>query len=275
MFKFITHKSLWVNILTAIVFSLLLIFLFFSSLDWMTGYGQYEKVPDVTGQNIVAAQKILEDKGFEIEIQDSIYVDSIAMSAVIKQSPDADATVKTGRTIYLTVNRSVPPLVDMPNLIGFSIRSAEMYMKSLGFKLGTVSYRPDIARNSVLEIIYNDQNIKPGTKIPAGSTISFVLGSGLGGDEMDVPDLIGLTLNEAKSYLSTIKLSIGSVIATGAIKDSASAFIVKQSPAFLSDVTSGQKTTNKIREGQMVDLWINAIAPIRDTIKTDQNIFNQ
>lgn len=275
MFKFITHKPLWVNILTAIVFSLLLIFLFFSSLDWMTGYGQYEKVPDVTGQNIVAAQKILEDKGFEIEIQDSIYVDSIAMSAVIKQSPDADATVKTGRTIYLTVNRSVPPLVDMPNLIGFSIRSAEMYMKSLGFKLGTVSYRPDIARNSVLEIIYNDQNIKPGTKIPAGSTISFVLGSGLGGDEMDVPDLIGLTLNEAKSYLSTIKLSIGSVIATGAIKDSASAFIVKQSPAFLSDVTSGQKTTNKIREGQMVDLWINAIAPIRDTIKTDQNIFNQ
>lgn len=275
MFKFITHKPLWANILAAILLSVILVFLFFSSLDWMTGYGQYEKVPDVTGQNLVAAQKILEDKGFEVEIQDSIYVDSIARSAVIKQSPDADATVKTGRTIYLTVNRAVPPLVDMPNLIGFSIRSAEMYMKSLGFKLGMVSYRPDIARNSVLEIIYNEQSIKPGTKIPAGSTISFVLGSGLGGDDMDVPDLIGLTLNEAKSYLGTIKLNIGSIIATGAIKDSAAAYIVKQSPAIFNEVQPGQKIPNKIREGQIVDVWINAVAPVRDTIRVDQNIFNQ
>ena len=105
MFKFITDKPLWANILAGIAIVFLVILLFFGSLDWVTGYGKYEKVPSVAGQHILAAQKILEDKGFEVQIQDSIYIDTIAKQAVVRQTPEADALVKIGRTIYLTVNR--------------------------------------------------------------------------------------------------------------------------------------------------------------------------
>ncbi len=236
----------------------------------ITGYGKSEKVPSVVGQHIIAAQKILEESGFEVVLQDSVYVDSIAKQAVIKQSPEADAVVKTGRTIYLTINRTIPPQVEMPDLTGFSIRSAEMYLQSLGLKLGFVTYRPDIARNAVLEQLWNGMPIKPGTKIAIGSQIGFVLGSGVGGEEAEVPDLIGLTLGEAKAYLTTLNINLGSVLAVGIVVDSAAAFVIKQNPPLYTEIpgANGEKQFNKIRQGQIMDLYISEKPPIKDTLST-------
>ena len=236
---------------------------FFGSLSWLTGNGKVEKVPSVVGQNILAAKKILEDKGFDVIIQDSVYVDSVAKQAVLRQIPEADALVKSGRNIYLTVNRTIPPQVEMPNLAGFSVKSAEMYLISLGLKMGEVSYRPDIARNSVLEQLMNDQPIKPGTKIPIGTVISFVLGSGEGTGEMSMPELVGMTFDAAKSFLQNTSLTLGSVLAIGPIKDSASAFVIRQSPAALSDSLGmdGLRLPNKIKQGQSVDIYISSTPP--------------
>ncbi|MBW0177992.1 PASTA domain-containing protein [Sediminibacterium sp.] len=263
----ITEKPLWVNILAGLGIILILIILFFSLLGWITGYGNITKVPSVTGQEVTAATQLLEQAGFEVEIQDSVYVDSIPKLAVVRQTPEADASVKTGRTIYLTVNRMVPPQVEMPSLIGYSVKSAELYLQSLQLKMGTVTYKPDIARNSVLEQLYNGVTVKEGDKVPLGATISFVLGSGLGGNEMDVPNLIGMTLSEARSYLSSMSINVGAVVALGAIRDSATAFVVRQSPEYLSDMLdeAGSRTPNKIRQGQLMDIYISSIAPIRDT----------
>lgn len=253
--------------LTGIGIVLVLLLLFFFSLSWITGSGKTEKVPSITGQNFTAAKKLLEDKGFDVAIQDSVYVDSIAKGAVVRQTPEADAVVKSGRTIYLTINRTIPPQIEMPNLAGFSIKSAEMYLQSMGLKLGEISYRPDIARNSVLEQLLNGEPIKPGTKIPIGSVISFVLGSGEGGGDMDVPSIVGLTLDEARNYLAGFSVNIGSVMAIGAIKDSATSFVVRQSPEILSDSIgpSGLRVPNKIRQGQVMDIYISSTAPSKDS----------
>ncbi len=264
MFKFITDKPLWVNILAGIGLLVVLVLLLFGSLQWITGFGKSERVPSIVGQNAVAAQKILEEKGFQVALQDSVYVDSIPKLAVVKQSPEG-AIVKKGRTVYLTINRMVPPQVEMPNLIGFSIRSAEMYLQSLGLKLGYVNYKPDIARNAVLEQLFADQNIKPGTKITLGSTIDLVLGSGVTGAEMEVPNLVGLTLNEAKSWLSSISLNLGSVISVGPITDSGAAYIVRQNPELFTEAVPGQRVNNKIRSGQLLDVYISAVAPPKDS----------
>jgi beta-lactam-binding protein with PASTA domain len=271
VFKYITSKPLWANILAAIGLIVLLIVLFFLSLSWITGFGKSEKVPSVVGQNAIAAKKMLEDKGFHVALQDSVYVDSVAKLAVVRQSPEPDAIVKQGRTIYLTINRSLAPMVDMPNLVGFSIRSAEMYLQSLGLKLGIINYKPDIARNAVLEQTLNDIEVKPGTKIPLGSSIGLILGSGVGSGEIEVPNLIGMTLLEAKNWLSSLSLNIGSIIPVGTIVDTNAAFIVKQTPDVYVESVPGQRSSNKIRTGQLLDIYINAVAPIKDTTQVPIN----
>jgi eukaryotic-like serine/threonine-protein kinase len=266
VFKFITTKPLWVNILAAIILILLLLSLFFFSLSWLTNHGQNEKVPAVIGQNYVAAEKILKAKNFDVAVLDSVFIDSVPKGSVIKQSPEAEAMVKGGRTVYLTINRTVAPLIEMPSLVGFSFRSAEMYLKTLGLKLGDTTSKPDIARNSILQQLYNGADIKPGTKISMGSTISFVIGSGLGAGDTDVPDLFGMTLKQAHDYLNALNISIGSVIPQGAVADSNKVFIEKQEPSvYTTAVPPATPVRNRIRPGQVMYLYITTNLPVRDT----------
>jgi eukaryotic-like serine/threonine-protein kinase len=269
VFKFITNKPLWVNILVGIVLSVLLVIGFFASLSFITGHGNYKRVPALVGQNISAAKATLEAQGFTVQITDSVFISTFPALSVTKQIPESDAMVKAGRTIYLTINRAVPPQIDMPSLVGFSFKSAEMYLASIGLKLGDTTYRADFARNAVLEQLYNNQPIKPGTKIPYGSTIGFVLGSGIGGTEIDVPSLVGLTLAQAKMLLASHNLSIGSIVAQeGNITDSSMAYIVKQSPEAFTELTPGQKMPNKTRAGSSFDVYISNTAPPKDSIAT-------
>jgi beta-lactam-binding protein with PASTA domain len=267
----ITSKPLWVNMVFAVLLAITLLLLFFGSLAWMTGLGKTQKVPSITGQNVQAAIKILEASGLEVVIQDSVYIDTLAKQAVVRQIPEADAIVKTGRTIYLTINRTVPPQVEMPNLAGFSLKSAEMFLLSLGLKMGSLTYRPDIARNAVLEQLVGDRPIAPGTKIPTGTVINFVLGSGEGSGEMDVPQLVGLSFEAAKLMLQTLNINIGVVVALNPITDSAASFVVKQSPSALSDSLdiNGYSVVTKIKSGQLIDLYISSTPPSpTDTTQT-------
>lgn len=259
----ITRKPLWVNMVFAFLLVVTLVFLFFGSLNWITGFGKTQKVPSVTGQNVQAAIKMLEASGLEVVIQDSVFIDTLAKQAVVRQIPDAESIVKTGRTIYLTINRSIPPQVEMPNLTGFSLKSAEMFLLSLGLKMGNISYRPDIARNAVLEQLLGDRPIAPGTKIPTGTVINFVLGSGEGSGELEVPQLVGLSFEAAKLMLQGMSINIGAVVALNPITDSASSFIVKQSPAALSDSLdmSGFRLPNKMKAGQLMDLFLSTTPP--------------
>jgi hypothetical protein len=269
VFKFITHKPLWINIVVGIMLLIVLVLGFFASLGWITGHNKYEKVPDIIGQNIYAAKTALEAKGFRVVVTDSVFTTEAPGLTVTKQIPEGDATVKNGRTIFLSINRAVPPLIDMPSLVGYSYKSAELYLQSMGLKMGDTSYRADFARNAVLEQLYNKQVIRPGTKVPLGSTIDFILGSGVGSNEFDVPDLVGLTLSQAKSLLSSMGISTGSLVVVGSVSDSLNAFVVKQSPEAVTEVIPGEKAPNRIRAGATMDIYISTAAPIKDTTKTN------
>lgn len=259
----ITRKPLWVNMLAAVAAVFLFLLIFFGSLSLLTEHGKIQRVPSITGQNVLAATKTLEAAGFDVVIQDSVFIDTLAKQAVVRQIPDAESMVKNGRTIYLTINRTVAPQVEMPNLEGFSVKSAEMYLISLGLRLGELSYRPDIARNAVLEQLLGDRPIAPGTKIAIGTVINFVLGSGEGMGEVEVPQLEGLTFEAAKMMLQSMNINLGAVVAVTPITDSSVSFIVRQSPAALSDSLdiSGFKLPNKMKPGQLMDLFISNTAP--------------
>jgi beta-lactam-binding protein with PASTA domain len=103
-------------------------------------------VPLVVGKTFQDAEKILVREGFDIVIQDSLYVDSLPPLAVIKQVPESDAVVKVNRTVYLTLNRAMPPTIDMPNVIGYSFRNAEMYLSNAGLRVGDTIYKSDFAK---------------------------------------------------------------------------------------------------------------------------------
>jgi eukaryotic-like serine/threonine-protein kinase len=261
MFKYITSRPLWVNILVGIGIVIAVFIVFVFSLNRITHHGEAKSVPSITGKRLSEIQPLLEKEGFNLVIQDSVYYDSLPPTMVIRQVPEADDVVKINRTIYVTINRTVPPDVPMPNLIGYSFRNAEMILKNMGLRLGDTTFKPDFAKNSVLEQLYKGQSISTGTKIRMGSTISLVIGSGIGNADMAVPKLIGLTYDEAKILLETNGLIVGSVIPDPLVKDTANAFIYKQSP--LSRTEDGFQV--RIRPGQMIDVWLSVEKPVVDS----------
>lgn len=268
MLKFITGKPLWVNILFSLVLVTLLLLLFLLSLNYITSHGSTLTIPAVTGKPYTEAKKILVKQGFEVEIQDSIYNDTAASLSVLRQFPEADEVVKRNRIVYLTINRSVAPSIEMPLLEGLSFRSAEIVLKQYNLKLGDTSYRADLAKNSVLEQrTHNGDRVKPGTKIRMGATIDLILGSGLGLDEFSVPDLFGMSYYEAKIAIESTGLIVGIAVPDADVTDTTNAYVKQQSP----ERYTADHRLNRVRQGQTVDLFLSIQKPTRQLIdSTDQ-----
>jgi len=265
-------KPLWVNILAGIGAVLVLLILFFFSLGWITGNGKTEKVPNVLGLDITAAEKNIKALGFDLVLQDSIYVDTLARNSVLRQTPEADEVVKKGRTIFLTINRVIAPQVDMPNLIGFSLKSAQTYLKVLGLRIGTINLVADRNKNVIVEQLLGNTPIAPGTKIVSGTLINFTVGDGGASIGMEVPDLIGLTVAMAKMQIESMGLLVGNISANGVIQDTANAFVIQQNPATYSSVLDslGMPVKNVTIQGVAIDLVIDRVAPViikRDSLK--------
>jgi eukaryotic-like serine/threonine-protein kinase len=174
---------------------------------------------------------------------------------VLTQYPPAGAKVKEGRKIYVTITALNAPQIKMPALTGLSQRNAESFLKSYGLLMGQITYRDDLAENIVLEQLYQGKKIEANALIPKGSKIDLVIGNGLGNTELDVPDVLGKTLEEAKALIVGSDLQVG-LIQYDPESTEAPGTIIRQNPS------AGEG--NKIRVGDIVDLWIAGPEPPKD-----------
>ncbi|PZF71106.1 PASTA domain-containing protein [Taibaiella soli] len=256
-------KSFLFNLIIVLVLCAGLYALFFLSLGLLTHHGEEVKVPKIIGQDLKVALAQLTKEGFDVQI-DSAYEPDQKPFVVLGQQPEVGAVVKHGRTLFLTVNKAEPLKTAMPNLIGLSYRSAVLILKSNRLVLGDTSYKPDIAKGAILEQSMNGQVIRPGQIISQGSVISLVIGDGLGETEMNVPDLIGISYDEAMATLSASGLK-GEAVWQGEITDSGSAVIYDQQPHATNDMMA----PNRIREGDAIGIYIKQ-SPTDDEIQNNR-----
>lgn len=262
MFKFIARQPFWVNFLAAIVLLVIIGFVALLSLSWFTNHGSYLKVPNVTGKTVDEAISFLDKEGFEVVITDSAYNDSVPLNTVKKQIPDPGATVKVNRTVFINVNPRSLPLVEMPRLEGLSYRFAVEKILKNHLNLGDTIYRADFMKGSILEQLYKGNRILPGTKLRWGASISLVIGGGLIEEEIKVPDLLGLTVSEAKVQLEARGILLAAVLTTGAVSDTANAYVIRQNP----DAVTEDYQPVFIRPGQTMDIWVSVDPPAADSL---------
>jgi beta-lactam-binding protein with PASTA domain len=258
------RKSFRFNLLIVLLLCVVCYILFFASLGFITRHGQEIKVPDVTKRDIKMATKELEKMNFEVDV-DSAYDPKQKPYVVLYQIPDANAVVKKGRTVFLTINKGEPPLTPMPNLMNLSFRSAELVLKSHKLALGDTSYRPDIAKGAILDQLYKGLPIRPGQMVPQGSRIDLVIGDGLGNTEFNVPDVIGMSYEEAAAILNGTGLQFTGIWDSD-VTDSATAVVFDQSPKAVSELME----PNRIKEGDIVDIFIKQ-DPTNEELESNRN----
>jgi eukaryotic-like serine/threonine-protein kinase len=246
--EFIRSKTFLLNLLLAIG---LVILILLGTYYWMSAYtnhGEAIVVPDVKGKQWKVLEKELAARNLKFKISDSsIFIVDKPGGLVIEQDPAPGSKVKENRTIYVSVSRIVPPQVKIPAIIDVSDRQAEAILMSYGLKTGMRTYKPDLAKNAVLELMFKDRTLKPGDEVPKGSVIDLVLGDGVGSTDLPVPPLLNSTYDEAVFILKASGLAVGTVEFDDDVSDTSNAVIYRTYPE--------QGDTVMLKQGQSINLY--------------------
>ena len=176
------------NLLAMVIVAIILVIVTFRWMKSYTLHGQYITVPDVTGMYEEEARQTLSRAGLNYEITDYKFDKMMVEGGVIEQKPKSGAFVKQDRKIYLTLNSGKEPQKAVPDLAdNSSLRAAESRLKAAGFKLTEPEY-VDGDLDWVYEIRYLGEEIKAGTEIPEGSTLTIVAGNGNPVEEIEEAD---------------------------------------------------------------------------------------
>jgi beta-lactam-binding protein with PASTA domain len=156
---------------------------------WLSKYTRQEEVtivPEMKGIPLAHAERLLQWKGLEYQVADSNYVENQLPGRILEQTPSAGQTVKKGRIIYLTINKESVPEYPVPDVAdNSSVRQAEAKIMAAGFKL-TEHKLIAGERDWVYGVIHKGRTLAPGDKVPMGTTLTLVVGSGQSKEQMDL-----------------------------------------------------------------------------------------
>ena len=210
-------------------------------------------VPNVVGLTQAEAKAQIEQAGFTWELNpDKVTSDTVAEGSVASTDPAAGTQAEKGATVRVTIS-SGPDSVTLPdNLVGMSPDDARKAIEALGLKWELDASK--VASDTVPEGKIAQTNPSPGSKVKAGQTIRAYLSSG--SDQVDVPDLSGMTQDQARSTLKGVGLELGNVTSVDSEKEKDR--IVEQDPA----------TGTKVKKGTTVGVSISSGKPAQVEIPT-------
>ena len=250
-FRFLITKKFLRHLGLAAAITLILLL---GTLLWLKIYTHHGKtilVPDLRGLTIEEVDDVTSSRRLRFEVVDSVFSTEMPRGTVLKQNPQATSRVKKNRKIFLTMNAVNPEMVSMPQLTGLSFRQARLALQNAGLIQGMITYRPDFAKNNVLQQMHKDTVINEGTLITKGAVIDLVLGMGLSSETTRVPDLVGLGLEEATEIISDFFLNLGAVTYDESFEeaeDSSGAVVWRQYPDF--------DEFKRLNMGMELDIWL-------------------
>lgn len=163
-------------------------------------------MPTVLNMSESDAKSILNNMslGLNIQVQDKPS-DTVAKGLVAATSPAAGAEIRQGNTviIYISSGREIKP-VTVPNFVGMTEEKANLEAQKLGLVVGASSSEySDKPAGTVIR-----QSISATTEAKTGDNIYFTISLGPNNTMVDVPDVIGKSLNAAKSELEAAGFTV-------------------------------------------------------------------
>ena len=198
---------------------------------------------DFTGLTLEEAKQKAQEANLIINVAEEKYDVEIEEGKIISQDPvyQPNFTVKEGSTINVVVSKG-QEIVKVTKLVGKTKDEATKEGKDLGLNvIVEEDYNDEIEAGIVIE-----QSIAEGEEVLAGSDITIKVSLGI--EQVEVPDLTGMTEDEAKAKIAESKLTYK---ATYKITDSSKGKgVVEQSISPHSFVDKNSEITITINEYQ-------------------------
>jgi len=104
----------------------------------LTIHGRQETLPNLVGMPIGEARRVVGALGLQLNVEDRLYSDKIPADAVVTQMPAAGTSIKAQQMVHVLLSLG-PPKVSVPDLIGRSIRAAQITAVERGLTIGDVA----------------------------------------------------------------------------------------------------------------------------------------
>lgn len=198
--------SVAISILMALILSLIVVSAVFYKPIVSNFINKEIKVPSVVNEEFTVGAQRLQDLGFVVDIEESVYDDTIEKNFIISQSKEPGSVLKEGYAIKLTVSKGAK-MVRIPNVTQKKIAEAQLVIENSGLVLGDMEYiESDLPNGYVIE-----QKPIAGAEIKAKSTIDIVVSKGKKVVTVIAPSILGKTASEAKEILDSVDLSLGTL----------------------------------------------------------------
>lgn len=182
-------------------------------------------VPELNAKHVVHALEVLTDLGLNAKVRELRFSSDVPKHHIIAQYPEAGTELKLGRDVGLIISRGARTVI-YPNLAGIDLPQAQILLEQNSLRQGFVSYvhHPDRPKQEVVT-----QSPPAGFKGLHGDAIDLLVSAGPKPVSIGMPDVRGLSLNQAITIIERDRLVLGAV-ATVIDPDTADDTITGQAP---------------------------------------------
>jgi eukaryotic-like serine/threonine-protein kinase len=169
--------------------------------------GREVEVPPLSGKTSDQAKEILARNGLLLKVASSRFSSEVPEGQIVAQIPPAGTRIKANRTVRVLVSLGGRRFA-VPNLIGTSLRAAQLTLAQRKLALGKTIYThtPDGESSTV---VY--QSPVPGTQEGADPSVNIVISLGPPAEYFIMPDLIGKSADLVASRARTEGFHLGKI----------------------------------------------------------------
>ncbi|MFD5969507.1 Stk1 family PASTA domain-containing Ser/Thr kinase [Streptomyces sp. NPDC060311] len=168
---------------------------------WYINSGQFTKVPPLLSKTEAQARDRLDEAGLDVGKVKHAYSDTVERGKVISTDPGVGDRIRKNDSVSLTVSDG-PDTVKLPDVSGYRLDKARTLLEDEGLEPGMVTkaFSGEVAKGFVIS-----SKPRSGTTVRAGSAVALVVSKG---SPIDVPDVTGDDLEDAKSELTEAGLKV-------------------------------------------------------------------
>ena len=179
------------------------------AINYIRGYLVTEEydMPDIVGLDVEEAEEIITDLGLQFEVEDRVHNSDYEEGEVITQNIKPDSKVKEIFPIKVIVSLG-EKLVEVPSIINEHSNESSIIIREAGLEEGEITYEfsDQIPWGLVIR-----QDPEAGEEVSEGTEISYVVSKGPEVEYLLMPNLIGLSREEAENTILSKGFSIGTV----------------------------------------------------------------
>jgi eukaryotic-like serine/threonine-protein kinase len=205
----------------------------------LTIHSGEEKTPNLVGLPLEEAQRSAGALGLGVKIEDRLFNPKYAENHIVSQVPAPGDSTKAGQEVHVIASLGVPS-VTVPDLVGDSVRAAQVTAVQRGLALGDVAamHWPGTAVDQVIA-----QDPPPSSRAVHSPDVNLLVSLGESPAEFVCPSFVGMPIGTARTRLAGAGLIVGAVQEASPAPATASGTIVSQSPPAGSKIAAGASFT--------------------------------